>query len=59
MQRATMGVIYTSGEIAIAMQPTSSTAVKLKVFYSTVATAQLAVHTKTKLIGVRRPFIRQ
>ena len=77
MQRATMGVIYTSGGIAITMQPAtctwrrrlisractslclacvaisiflarvvaSSTAVK--VLYSAVATAQLAVHTKT------------
>ena len=57
MQRATMGVIYTSGEIAIAMQPTTSTAVK--VFYSTVATAQLAVHTETESIGFVGNLIRQ
>ena len=41
MQRATLGVIYTSGEIAIAMQPIT-TVTRVKVFYSTVATAQLA-----------------
>ena len=78
MQRATIGVIYTSGEIAIATQPAMpswrrrliprksnrlclaceclsqffwpevacSTAVKF--LYSTVATAQLAVHTETE-----------
>ena len=56
MQRA-LGVIYTSGEIAIAMQPTTSTAVK--VFFSAVATAQLAVHTKTETIGFVGNLIRQ
>ena len=78
MQRATMGVIYTSGDIAIAMQPATRTwrrrvisractrlclacvavsiflarvvacSTAVKVLYSTVATAQLAVHTKTE-----------
>ena len=63
MQHATLGAIYTSGEIAIAMQPTTSIKSTcshvlllacspalhaVKVFYSTVATAQLAVHTKTE-----------
>ena len=72
-----MGVIYTSGEIAVAMQPAKRTwrrrlislackrlclacvavscSTAVKVFYSTVATAQLAVHTKTESIEwVRR-----
>ena len=78
MQRATMGVIYTSGEIAIATQPAMPTwrrrlipractrlclaceclsqffwpevacSTAVKVLYSTVATAQLAVHTETE-----------
>ena len=82
-------VIYTSGEIAIALQPVAqapdpssmhaplhcwlvrdclnffgqnfevacSTAVK--VFYSTVATAQLAVHTETESSGFGSNSIRQ
>ena len=55
MQRATLCVIYTSGEIAIAMQPTTA----VKVFYSTVATAQLAVNTKTESSGFVGNLIRQ
>ena len=57
MQRATLGVIYTSGEIAIVMHMQPTTAAK--VFYSTVATAQLAVNTKTKLSGFVGNLIRQ
>ena len=63
------GVIYTSGEIAIAMQPATRTwrspvisractrlclavcSTVVKVLCSTAATAQLAVHTKTKSSG--------
>ena len=54
MQRATLGVIYASGETAIAMQPTTA----VKVFYSTVATVQLAVHTKTESSGLVGNLIR-
>ena len=49
MQRATLGVIYTSGEIAIAMQPILYTTA-VKVFYSTVATAQLAVRDRVEWV---------
>ena len=89
MQRATMGVIYTSVEIAIAMQPATRTwhrrlisractrlwlacvavsiflarvvacSTAVKVLHSTVATAQLAVHTKTESSGFVGNLIRQ
>ena len=84
MQHATMGVIYTSGEIAIAMQPACGAGAwsleharafvwlasdclnsfalaksAVKVLYSTVATAQLAVHTETESSGFGGKSIRQ
>ena len=55
MQRATLGVIYTFGEIAIAMPHTTA----VKVFYSTVALAQLAVNTTTESSGFVGYLIRQ
>ena len=57
-----MGVIYTSGEIAIAMQPTNTgTSIAVKVFYSTVATVKLAMYayTKTESSGFVGNLIRQ
>ena len=55
MQRATFGVVFPSGEIATKMQPTKA----VKVFYSPVPTAQLAVNTKTKSSGFVGSLIRQ
>ena len=59
MQRATLGVIYTSGKIVIAMQPYCiATAVKIFHSWSTVATAaQLAVHKDSS--GFEGNLIRQ